>query len=489
MRTLLFGAHLGPDLAAVEASLKRAEPFIDGLELRLDAFSHIDLDALRAFLRKTSLPIMLTLRRHDQGGFFKGSEKERLKLLETLCELKPAYVDLEWDVPEEFRRKLFEAHFEIVFLSSFHDFSSTPVDLETAYQKINTPYAHIYKIAITAQSTLDALQMLAFVQKHSHEQKMIGIAMGEEGEATRILAPVVGCCLTYAALSSEESTAPGQLTAQELQTLYRFRSLNRHTQVYGVIGDPVDKSLGAIVHNAVFSHADLNAVYLKMRVIKEELAAFISLARALPFEGFSVTMPHKETILPLLDQLSDDTQAIGACNTIVIEKIGLKGENTDGIGSLNALERVAPVAGKHMLVVGAGGAAKALTFEAMRRGASVTIINRTAKRAIEIAKTFGCRGGGWELFPEVCANGYDILVNCIPESDQIEEQWILPETLVMDMVYIPKHTPLLNKAKQKKCRIVFGNQMFAEQALEQERIWFADAIDAEAVFQIIQALV
>jgi 3-dehydroquinate dehydratase/shikimate dehydrogenase len=468
---------IGPDIQAVMKQFPTLKPFVDGIELRLDLFIHIDKQALKAFILSCNVPIMLTVRRHDQGGSFAGSEKARLDLLESLCQLGPHYIDLEYDVPEDYRKRLFETYPQINFLSSFHDFVGIPTDLEEIYQKVKTPYAHIYKIAVTARSSLDALKILCFVQKHADEDQIIGIAMGEEGRATRILAPVVGSFLTYATLGPSVASAPGQLAAQELQEIYRFRTLNRHTQIYCLIGDPVEKSLGALIHNAVFAKSHLNAVYLKMRLKQEELQTFFSLIGSLPFKGLSVTMPFKEAVLPHLSQLSAESQRIGSCNTIHITHSKLIGYTTDGIGALNALERKGAVFKKHIVIIGAGGAAKAIIVEALKRGALVTVINRTPAKAIHIAGSVGALGGGWELLPKVCETGYDVIINCTPEGDLIDEQWILPEKIAMDIVYIPKNTPFLLKASQKKCQLVFGYEMFVCQALEQERIWLADSID------------
>ncbi len=125
----------------------------------------------------------------------------------------------------------------------------------------------------------------------------------------------------------------------------------------------------------------------------------------------------------------------------------------------------------------------------MKRGAQVTILNRTPEKAEALAAQFGGRGGGWELFPDVCAQGYDVLINCIPESELIEEAWILPGTIAMDTVYIPKNTPFLVKASAKGCQIVFGYEMFIQQALEQQRLWRAGKIDLGRASKIIEAIV
>ncbi|MBS0604179.1 MAG: shikimate dehydrogenase [Verrucomicrobia bacterium] len=486
MGTLLFGVIPGPDVKAAEQLAMLARPYVDGIELRLDSFAHIDIAELQAFLRTCSHPVMFTVRRSDQGGEYKGTEQQRLDLLESLCPLGPAYLDLEYDVPLDFRKRLFETYPRILFLSSYHDFSGMPEDLTAVYDKVKTPYAHIFKLAVMAKTSNDSLKMLAFVESRSKSEKIIGICMGEEGKPSRILAPVVGNHLTYATIASTASTAPGQLTAKDLQDIYRFSKLDRQTSIFSLVGTPVDKSLGHLIHNAVFEQLSLNAVYIKTDVKKEDLTAFFELTRGLPFKGFSVTMPYKEDVMPLLAQSSIQAQVIGVCNTIQVKDRKMIGYNTDGIGALNALERREIVYGKHVVFIGAGGAARAMIFEAIQRGAYVSIINRTAEKATEIAKAFGGQGGGWELLPKVCAMGYDFIVNCIPESDLIEEKWILPEKIAMDIVYVPKNTPFLVKASRKKCRIVFGYEMFIGQALEQQRIWFPSGIDFDKAYQIIE---
>lgn len=485
-KTLLFGVVPGPDIPSAEHLLKEGKSHIDGIELRLDHFKSIDLNGLKQFLQSCGLPVMFTLRRNDQGGVFLGTEEERLKWLETLCTLEPAYLDLEYDVPEDFRKKLFLAYPKIQFISSHHDFQQTPADLEAVYTKIKTPYAHIYKFAAAAHSILDELRMLQLIQNHSEKEKIIGVSLGTEGRETRLLAPVVGCYLTYATVAPDTATAPGQLAAREMQEIYRFSELNRETKIYAVIGDPIDKSLGHVIHNAIFTQAHLNAVYVRLHVKPEEIPPFFEQIPSLPFKGISVTMPHKEAVLPFLTEMSIQVRVIGACNTIQIDSGHRIGYNTDGIGALNAIERREQVFGKHVIFIGAGGTAKALVFEAAQRGASVSIINRTPEKAVELAATCGGRGGGFDLMQQLCTIGYDVLVNCTPDSDVVDEKWILPEKIIMDIVYVPKTTPFLAKAVQKKCRIVYGYEMFVGQALEQLKIWFPEGIQWEQAYTLIE---
>lgn len=480
----LFGVLTGPDFSSAEALLSSNQPFIDGIELRLDTFHSIDLEEVRVFLQNAPLPVMLTVRRKDQGGQFPGSEEERLDLLRQLCALKPAYIDLEYDVPKAFFRALFETYSDVKIICSYHDFKETP-DLELLYQKMRSPYAHITKIAVTSNSTLDALQMLFFIQKHAKKEKIIGISMGGTGQITRILSPLIGNYLTYASLDALDPIAPGQLTARKMQETYRFASLNPQSKVYALIGDPVEKSVGDSVHNAYFSDKNSNAVYVKIPLKSEEISSFFQHIHSLPFSGLSVTMPHKESVIPFLSQVSADVAEIGACNTIKIEKTQLLGFNTDGIGALDAIEKKSLVKDKHLVILGAGGAAKAIAYEAVRRGAKVTIINRSKEKAEAIATLYHCRGGGFELMPQVLAQGYAIIVNCTASETPVEESWILPHTIAMDIVYVPKMTSFLQNAAHKNCALIFGQEMFINQAVAQEQIWFPQDFNEEQCYNII----
>ena len=485
MNSRIFGVIPGPDLKTAGHLLDQGKAYVDGIELRLDLFTQIDFPGLKDFLKSCELPVMFTVRRSDQGGAFSGNEAERLNLLESLCSLQPAYIDLEYDVPLEFRKKLFENFPQISFLSSYHDFSKTPENLEEVFDQIKTPYAHLYKMAFAAKSSLDALRLLVFLQSRRKDENVIAISMEENGAISRILTPIVGGLITYASLAEGVSTAPGQILAKELCEVYRFHQLNDQTQIYALIGDPVNKSLGHLVHNAVFDEAKMNAVYVRINVKPEELSSFFTSILKLAFKGLSITMPHKESVIAFL-KTSSETQAIHACNTIKIEDGSLIGYNTDGIGALNAIEQKGKVFGRHIVFIGAGGAARALIFEASKRGATVTVINRTSEKAKEIAKMVNANGGGFDLLPEVCKKGYDILINCTPDTDPIEDQWILRDKIVMDLIYVPKMTPFLTKALQKDCQIVYGYEMFIGQAIEQERIWFPKGVDFEKAYAIIE---
>ncbi|MBM3198720.1 MAG: hypothetical protein FJZ58_05645 [Chlamydiae bacterium] len=159
---------------------------------------------------------------------------------------------------------------------------------------------------------------------------------------------------------------------------------------------------------------------------------------------------------------------MGSVNTLIRTKRGWAGWNTDGAGALDALAKYTVIAGQHIVILGAGGTARAIAYESIKRGASVFIANRTKEKAQELASLFSCQAGGIEDIPSV----YDIIILCSPKipSNLCSEQ-LLPGTLAMDVVYVPKETPFLQLAKSRGCRLVYGEEMFVQQAEQQRRLW------------------
>ena len=330
--------------------------------------------------------------------------------------------------------------------------------------------AYFYKIAATPQNSLEALRLLSWVKQS--DGKSIVIGMGAYGESTRLLGPLFKSPLTYAALDNHNQTAPGQLTCQILLEQYQHRSLNSQTAVYGLIGDPVDLSPSDKTHNKVFQETGLKAIYVKIPLKCQELGDFISIAKQLPFQGLSVTMPLKEAILPYLDAIDPDALKIGAVNTLLLQEGKFIGFNTDGIGALNAIETLLPVKGKPLVLIGAGGAAKAIAYEARQRGAEVTIVNRHKEKIVPFAREFQCRVKGLEQMEECTKEGYAAIINCTPSPMPIKADYLIPGSVAMDIKTFPMETPFLHEALKKGCRLVYGYQMFIEQAAKQFNQWF-----------------
>lgn len=467
---MLLGVVAGPSIKIAEKEIFSQLEWIDAVEFRLDLFIDLDLIQLKSLLKKLTLPVLFTLRRQDQGGGFMQTEKIRLELIEKLCQLQPDFFDLEYDIEQSFRKKLFLNYPKIRFIASYHNFERFP-DLNQLLLSFFTPYAHFYKIAVHCSSSIEALQLLNFAKNYTN---LVAIGLGEKAQFTRLLAPILHMPFSYTAFFSQ--IAPGQLTLKELQ-LYRFSTLNPLTAIYALLGDPIDASLSPIVHNAVFAAQKKNALYCKIPCEKKELSECLCLIQQLPFKGLSITMPLKEKMASITNSLQT------AINTLIVDQ-KITSFNTDGIGAIQALEKKTSLFQKEIALVGAGGVAQSIAQLAIEKGAFVTFINRTREKAIQLAKMFKCRGGGIELFPY----HYDILINCTPHPDFIQSDWICPNAIAMDTVYHPHWTEFLKKASIKNCQLIFGKELFINQAVQQQKLWGSNLSEKELEQIIAQAI-
>ncbi len=448
----------------------------DAIELRLDYLEHMDISGVQQLRHDFPIPMIFTLRKKSQGGIFSLTEDQRLAMIEQLAQIEPEFIDLEYDVPVEFVTKLKIQHPEIQLIRSYHDFDKTPDNLAEILTSLYHEACSFYKIVTYAQSTLDCLRAMIFAHNLPSDIQATIFCMGELGIPTRILGPIVGNDLHYTCIDDE--IAPGQLSLSNMLELYRFRSIDPNTKIYALLGDPVDKSAGHIIHNRVFEVMDKNAVYVKLKLKPLELNDFFKLIKTLPFHGFSVTMPLKQHVMPFLEQIDSMAHMINSVNTIVINQGNLIGYNTDGIGALDAIENKMPVANKRLVIIGAGATGRAIGHEAIKRHAQVIFINRTPQKAHDLAAEMNCSGYGFDEITHIKLI-YDVLINTTPlgMSGQINmlpvpEDFLLPNRIVMDTVYHPTNTPLLKKAQSRNCTLVYGYEMFLIQAVEQLKLWF-----------------
>lgn len=249
------------------------------------------------------------------------------------------------------------------------------------------------------------------------------------------------------------------------------------TKVYGIIGNPVTHSKSPVMQNSAFAALTENCVYVPLPVT--DLAAALSGLRGLGLWGASVTIPHKEAIIPLLDSVDPLAKRIGAVNTIkVVETAGsrqLHGFNTDWIGANRALtERIEP-AGKRVIVLGAGGSARAIGFGLREAGAAVTLCSRTEKRGRALAADLGC---DWHSLADIAELHGDILINATsvgmqPDVDAtlVRQQALAGYQVVMDIVYAPLKTRLLREAEAAGCLTVNGLEMLLYQGVAQFELW------------------
>jgi shikimate dehydrogenase len=261
---------------------------------------------------------------------------------------------------------------------------------------------------------------------------------------------------------------------------------NYRAELVGVFGDPVDGNPTGVMEEAAFAACNLNYRYLTLRVTKDDLDDAMKALRAFHMKGMNLTMPHKINVIPYLDELSEAAELIGAVNTIVVRDGKLFGENTDGKGFVQALENEKiSLKGANIVILGAGGAARAIAVEcALAGAASLTIVNRTRERAQELADLLNARTNAaaaakeWTgIYP--IPEGTDILINATsigfhPDSDQkpeIDYDTITGGMVVTDVVFHPVDTLFLQEARRHGAKTVTGLGMLACQGALNFTLW------------------
>ena len=457
-------------LAQLGLALKRTRT----IELRLDWLR--DEGELVLFLgwlgkHRPRATLIATCRRREAGGKFRGDLATQLAILRLAVACGCTRVDIEVESAERFpggtlQRLLGDAG----TLISFHDFNRTPSSarLRALARRLGQCEGDAIKIATQCPSLRDAVRVLATCRGR---RNVVAVPMGEAAQPARVLALAHGSALAYAAAG--EKTAPGQLTLEEMKRLYHADTLDRRTRIYGVIGDPVAHSLSPVMHNTGFQARGMNAVYLPFLV--RGLGDFLEAIEPLGIAGFSVTLPHKERILRHLDGCDPLAAAIGAVNTVVVRGRGkLYGYNTDYVGVLRVIERRLPLRGSRVLLVGAGGAARAVAFALAQGGAVVCVCSRRAARAKALARSV--RG---ELVERrrLAREFFDAIVNCTPVGmhPRVKDSPLaareLNARIVFDLIYRPRQTRLLQLAEQRGIETISGVEMFLAQGAAQWEIW------------------
>ncbi len=368
-------------------------------------------------------------------------------------------------------------------ICSHHDFSGVPADIDRLYEQLAATRAHILKVAVNATDTVDCLSIFRLLARAENEgTELIALAMGDAGLATRILGPSRGAFLTYGALEEDSGTSPGQITAEQMRSLYHIDKINRQTSVHGLVGSPVMQSISPHVLNAAFEAEGINAVYIPFEV--KNLEAFIQrmvqpASRELDWQlgGLSVTAPHKLAVMRYLDWIDERAIEIGAVNTIVIEGNSLLGYNTDVDGFIEPLSTAIDLTpDSRAAVIGAGGAANAVLWSLKKQGVEVVLFARNVEKAGGLAERFEvpCRALEGSNF-----EGFDVVVNATPLGSLGARQDQTPASsdqlrgvrLAYDLVYNPSETRFMREAEAVGCKTLGGMEMLVAQARRQFKLW------------------
>lgn len=483
-------AVIGADAADM---VEKAEALVRDnifLEFRLDYLARpaLAIAKIKEFIEsQPQVTTIATCRRAASGGKFRGSIAAQLDILGKASAAGCQVIDIELQSAIRCKpRQLEKLRNGASLMISYHDFRATK-KLEATLEKMSEFSTDLYKIVTTATTLSDNVQMMKFIEGNSDKHSLVGLCMGEQGIISRVLGLRAGSVFTFAALREDEKTGPGQVTAQELRSTYRIEQVDAATRVYGVAGDPVAHSLSPVVMNAALRRETVNGVYLALHA--KTLKDLLACVREIPIHGLSITMPYKEAIIPFLDNTDSHTTKIGACNTVVRAQDGkLYGFNTDTAGVVRPLQQRIELEKAKILVLGAGGAARAAVFGLKERGAEVYILNRTAGPAQKLARSARAR---LLKRADLKKLSFDVIINATPvgmgntrdtplNANEIKARY------VFDMIYDPPETKLLKLAKEAGAEVIPGIEMFVQQAARQFEIWTGKPAPLDEMFYVVR---
>lgn len=466
---LIVETVTGPTMAAIRAA-RDAVRDADLVEVRLDSVDHPDgAGAVEGATR----PVIVTVRLPQDGGWWTGSEDERRRVLEASAKAGAAYVDLERTTT--WRPTLDGTSTRLIV--SDHTMDGMPADLESRMAAIRAQHPAIAKIAARVSSVDDLLRLRGLARADSTSDVIIG--MGEAGHLTRMVPSRFGSAWTYGG-----STAPGQIATARLAHLYRVREVHAGTALYGVAGAPIAHSASPAMHNAAFRAAGLDAVYVPVLAATVEDAA--RLVRGLGFAGLSITAPLKVGWTAHAGVVTDDeeSRALGVVNTVKVGADGVvRARNFDIAGFMGALEaRGLEVAGRRVVVLGAGGAASATAWALARAGAEVTVSARRVEEAERVARTHGVSATAWP--PE---GRWDLVVNTTPVGTWPDvgaapvDAGLVRAAVAYDLIYNPSETRWLTEAAAEGAQVIGGLDMLVGQASRQFEWWTGQAPDVDVM--------
>lgn len=474
-------------LIEIQEAAKRAAQMI---ELRLDFLAKAP--DFKRLLQDKPCEMLATVRRVADGGRWTGTEEARQMLLRQAIVAGFDWIDLETDIADQIRR-----FGQVKRIVSYHNFRGVPENLEQIHETMCKQDPDVVKIAVTAHSPQDNFRILELIR--NSKTPTVAFCMGDIGLPSRIMGARFGQPFTYAAFNKERGIAPGLPSLDEVRKLYRYEQIERDTPIFGVIGDPVAHSLSPLIHNKTLKHTGLPGVYLPFRIPRGQLESFLTDSAALPIKGFSVTIPHKEAALKVANKVDPEASLIGAANTLVLGEHGWEAHNTDGQAALDSIITHLPqredgstlkLKDMQVLILGAGGVARAIAYKLHMAGAGVTITNRTSERAAKLAHDVGCRTVDWTARHTVLS---DLLINCTsvgmqPNVDEcpIHASYLKPGLMVFDTIYTPETTLLIKQARERECHVLTGVDMFVRQAGLQFQLFTGHEGSMEKMDQLVR---
>ncbi|XP_057961053.1 bifunctional 3-dehydroquinate dehydratase/shikimate dehydrogenase, chloroplastic-like [Malania oleifera] len=478
----------------------------DVAEIRLDYIKNFqprrDLEIL---LRNKPLPVIIVYRPKQEGGEYEGDDNSRLEALHLAKNLGADYVEFELKVAliGECNSNLHSG--SKIIVSSYADgVMLTKEYLSHLVAQLRSSGADIVKL-VTSATNISEIESIFHLLSHC-QIPLIAYSSGDRGLISQLLCQKFGGILLYGSI--EGNSVPGLPTLNSLRQVYKVEHINADTKVFGLISKPVSHSKGPILHNSTFRHVGYNGIYVPMLV--DDLNEFFRVYSNPDFAGFSVGIPYKEVATGFCDEVHLLAQLIGAVNTIIRRPSDgkLVGYNTDCEAAITAIEDAlgvrglasgelpltSPLKGKMFVLVGAGGAGRALAFGAKSRGANIIIFDIDFDRAKPLARAVSGEARPYSDIVDFRPEKGALLANATPlgmhpNTDRIPvaEVTLGDYYLVFDSVYTPRKTRLLEEAEAAGAIVVSGVEMFLRQAIGQFNLFTGGEAPEEFMREIVSA--
>ena len=471
----IFVSLAAPTLSALEALAIHVSGAPVGYELRLDYlqdFAQFESQLHQMLMRLHSPQTIATCRMAAAGGKFQGTLADQAAVLAAAARAGCQWVDIEIESVQKSGAALLKNFGPAKIIVSHHDFHKTPA-MATIYRRMARLPVQVVKIATTARYLKDNLQHRRLLKAHGrHSTKLVALAMGPSGIPSRLLSLLWGSAFTYASPLNHAPAAAGQIPAEVMRSVYRAEHLDNRTNLYGVLGSHASMSLSPAMQNAAFQAKHVNAVFLPCQTSK--LADFLAFARGLELHGFAITMPFKRTILKALDWIDPLANRIGACNTVALQRGRWLGWNTDAAAVVEVLTKRLRLAGSRILIIGAGGAARAAAYAVRAEGAEVVITARREAAARALGRGVAAQVVPWDSEESL---EVDAVINATPigmyphVDNSPFDLSRLRVRVVFDMVYYPLGTRFLNDARRRGLTTISGLEMLVAQGARQFEIW------------------
>ncbi len=445
----------------------------DLVEFRFDALRRATLADVRTLAAALGPRSIATLRTRGQGGFHGSDPATRHALLQEICRQPFRYADVELTsdaIHLEDYAKLARSRGKDLIVSHHFDRPSPPGEVADVLEAC-LAQGTVGKVAVPCETVEQAVGLVDVAHRQK-KSRFVLIGMGAAGVITRILVEDLGQEIQYAA--GHRATASGQL---DLEDAVRLRS--KDALILGLLGHPLAHSISPQVHEAALAALHLSGIYVPFDLESSSVEPFLRDAERLRIRGLNVTIPYKETVAGLLDDLDADAEAIGAVNTVVLRDGWTKGHNTDVYGFRVSLRSLGLRMGsRSALVLGAGGAAKAVVHVLLREGASVQLANRTPDRAKALAASSDDPVDVLAIEDLNGAGPWDLLVNATPVGTNggdaapvVGDAVLRKARFVYDLVYNPPDTPLLQAARRLGIKGTSGLDMLLYQAGKSFELW------------------